>query len=185
MSRIGNKPVKIPEDVEVMVGGRDIGVKGKLGKLSYQLPEGISCEHKDDMLVFTRVSNEPTVRAFHGLARALVQNIVTGVSQGFVKRLEVRGTGYRANVSANTLTMSVGFSHPVVIEFPAEITVKMEGTTTREQLPTTVISVSGIDKGLVGHWADQIHRVRPPEPYKGKGIRYEGEHVARKAGKTG
>ena len=185
MSRVGRKPINIPDGVDVNVDDRVIKVKGKLGELSYKVPERIAWELSEGTLVFTRESDLPSVRALHGLARAIVQNIVTGVSEGFTKRLEVRGTGYRANVSGRRLTLSVGLSHPVEIEFPEDVTVKLEGTTTKDQLPTTIVSISGIDKSVVGHWADQVRRARPPEPYKGKGIRYEGEYVRRKAGKTG
>jgi len=185
MSRIGKKPIGIPAGVEVNIDGRIIKVKGKLGELSYEVPRRIAWELNEGTLTFTRESDLPSVRALHGLARALVQNMVTGVSEGFAKRLEVRGTGYRASVSGNKLTLNVGLSHPVVVEFPRDVTVKLEGTTTKDQLPTTIVSVSGIDRSVVGHWADQVRRSRPPEPYKGKGIRYEGEYVRRKAGKTG
>ncbi|MCD6283151.1 50S ribosomal protein L6 [bacterium] len=185
MSRVGKKPINIPAGVEVSIDGRTIKAKGNLGELSYVVPEQITWELKGNTLTFSRGSNLPSVRALHGLARALVQNMITGVSKGFAKRLEIRGTGYRASVSGNKLTLSVGLSHPVVVEFPKDVTIKVEGTTTREQLPTTIISVSGIDRSAVGHWADQVRRSRPPEPYKGKGIRYEGEYVRRKAGKTG
>jgi len=185
MSRIGRKPVIIPEGVEVSLKGRLVHVKGKLGELSYELPEEIQATIEDRKISLVRLSDKPKIRALHGLSRALVQNMVVGVSQGFVKRLELRGTGYRASVSGQKLTLNVGYSHPVVLEFPKEIVVKIEGTTTKEQLPTTIISVSGFDKQKVGHYADLIRRVRPVEPYKGKGIRYEGEYVRRKAGKVG
>ncbi len=185
MSRVGKRPIAIPEGVDVSVSGRTFQVKGKLGGLSYDVPEGLNWELGDGTLTFTRESDLPKVRALHGLVRSLVQNMVIGVSEGFTKRLEIRGTGYRANVSGNKLTLNVGMSHPIVVQFPKDVTVKLEGTTTKDQLPTTIVSVSGIDKAQVGHWADQVRRARPPEPYKGKGIRYEGEYVKRKAGKTG
>jgi len=185
MSRVGKKPINIPDGVEVSIDGRTIKAKGKLGELSYEVPERIVWELNEGTLTFTRESNLPYVRALHGLARALVQNMITGVSEGFTKRLEVRGTGYRASVAGSKLTLNVGLSHPVIVEFPEDVTIKLEGTTTKDQLPTTIVSVSGIDRSAVGHWADQVRRSRPPEPYKGKGIRYEGEYVRRKAGKTG
>jgi len=171
--------------VQARLDGRTLRVKGKLGELSYSLPEGIGCEQDGGLLRLLRANDEPRTKALHGLARALINNMVVGVSEGFTRRLEVRGTGYRAAVSGQKLTLNVGYSHPVVVEFPRGIAVRIEGTTTREQLPTTVITVQGIDKGLVGHWADMVRRVRPPEPFKGKGIRYEDERVVRKAGKTG
>jgi len=184
MSRIGKKPVILPDGVEVSFNGRQITVKGPKGELSWQIPDGIEVKQEERVLTFHRINDKPKIRALHGLTRSLVQNIVTGVSEGFTRRLEIRGTGYRAQVSGQKLTITVGFSHPVVFEFPKDITVKVEGTTTKDQLPTTIISVSGIDKQKVGHYAALIRRVRPPEPYKGKGIRYEGEYVRRKAGKT-
>ncbi len=185
MSRIGRKPISIPQGVEVALNGRQLTVKGRLGELSHDLPAGILCEIASDDIRFSRENDTPPVRALHGLMRALAQNMVTGVSEGFQKRMEIRGTGYRVNVQGNKLTMDIGFSHPIVFDFPQEVTVKLEGATTREQTPTTVISISGINKERVGHWADQVRRVKPPEPYKGKGIRYEKERVIRKAGKTG
>ena len=185
MSRIGRKPIQIPQGVEIKLDNRSMTAKGKLGELSFEIPAGVTCEITGETIKFERENDFPPVRALHGLARAVVQNMVTGVSVGFTRRMEVRGTGYRVNVQGNKLTMDIGFSHPVVFDFPKEVTVKLEGNTTREQLPTTIISLTGIDKERVGHWADQVRRVYPPEPYKGKGIRYEGEKVIRKAGKTG
>jgi large subunit ribosomal protein L6 len=185
MSRIGRKPIQIPQGVEVKLDDRSMTVKGKLGEMSFEIPAGITCDIAGETINFERENNQPPVRALHGLSRALVQNMVTGVSVGFTRRMEVRGTGYRVNVQGNKLTMDIGFSHPVIFDFPSEVTVKLEGNTTREQTPTTIISLTGINKERVGHWADQVHRVYPPEPYKGKGIRYEGERVIRKAGKTG
>lgn len=186
MSRVGKKPVLLPPGTQVEIQGRTIVVKGPKGVLSQSIPEGIEVSlDNNTALVFTRNSDKPKVRALHGLVRMLAQNMVTGVSEGFVKRLELRGTGYRASVSGRKLILTVGFSRPVELEFPEDITVKVEGTTTKENLPTTILSVSGIDKQKVGHYASLIRRVRPAEPYKGKGIRYEGEYVRRKAGKTG
>ncbi len=185
MSRIGKKPVIIPKDVELTLDGKRIAVKGPKGSLSLTIPEEIQANIVDGEISFVRTSDKPKVRALHGLTRALTQNMITGVTQGFVKRLEIRGTGYRAQVTDNTLVLSVGFSHPVRIEIPPYVEVKVEGTTTKEQLPTTIISVAGIDKEKVGHFAALIRKVRPPEPYKGKGIRYEDERVRKKAGKTG
>jgi len=185
MSRVGRKPIALPPGVEAAAKGRTITVKGKLGELAHEVAECIDFEIADGKITFSRKSNEPAVRARHGLTRALVSNIVVGVSEGFTKKLEVRGTGYRVNVAGSKLTLNIGFSHPVEFDFPPEVKVAMEGTTTKEQLPTSVITISGIDRERVGHWADQVRRVYPPEPYKGKGIRYEGERVIRKAGKTG
>jgi len=185
MSRIGRQPIAIPPGVRVSLDGPTLSVKGPRGELSLTVSSGISVDITDNVLSFRRKSDRPAVRAQHGLMRALANNMVMGVSQGFEKRLEVRGTGYRVNVTGRKLSMKLGFSHDVEIEFPSDIEVKVVGTTTRDQLPTSIIAISGIDKGKVGHWADQVRRVYPPEPYKGKGIRYADEYVRRKAGKTG
>ena len=185
MSRVGKSPVAIPSGVQVSLDGHTLRVKGPRGELSKTMPSEITVHIGDNEMTFTRENNRPPVRALHGLARSLAHNMVVGVSEGFEKQLEVRGTGYRVSVQKNKLTMKLGFSHDVVMDFPRHVEVKVVGTTTREQLPTTIISVSGIDKEQVGHWADLVQRVYPPEPYKGKGIRYAGEYVRRKAGKTG
>lgn len=185
MSRVGRQPIAIPPGVQVSLEGGVVKVKGPRGELALPISRGISVGVEKDTLTFHRESDRPPVRALHGLMRSLVNNMVIGVSQGFERQLEVRGTGYRVSVSGSKLTMKLGFSHDVEISFPPDIEVKMLGTATRDQLPTSIISISGIDKEKVGHWADQVRRAYPPEPYKGKGIRYVDEYVRRKAGKTG
>lgn len=176
MSRVGRMPILVPADVKVDVDGDAITVTGPRGKLSYTLPDGISMRQGDSQLLVERASDHRLHRSLHGLARTLLNNTVLGVSQGFQKRLEIIGTGYRAQAAGEALTISVGFSHPVLVQPPEGIQLSMDG-------PRVV--VSGIDKQLVGETAAKIRRIRPPEPYKGKGIRYEGEHVRRKAGKVG
>ena len=176
MSRVGRMPIPVPAGVEVQLEGADVRVSGPRGKLSYTVPEGISVRREEDQLVVERASDHRLHRSLHGLARTLINNTVLGVSQGFQKRLEIIGTGYRALAVENGLTISVGFSHPVVVRPPEGIELSMDG-------PRMVIS--GSDKQLVGETAAKIRRIRPPEPYKGKGIRYEGEYVRRKAGKVG
>lgn len=177
MSRIGRKPVVIPAGVEVTVKDSVITVKGPKGELSQAIDPSITAEVKDNEVVLTRKSDDRIERAQHGLARALVQNMVTGVTEGYEKKLEIQGVGYRAEKKGNKLVMSLGFSHPVEMEDP-------EGITTETPDALTIL-VKGIDKAQVGNYAANIRRLREPEPYKGKGIRYSGEHVRRKEGKTG
>ncbi len=177
MSRIGRLPVEIPSGVEVKVEGRTITVKGPKGELSYTVPAPIEFKVEEGRITFTRPSDRPKVRALHGTARAITNNMVIGVTQGFKKELEVRGVGYRAQKKGNTLVLQVGFSHPVEIEIPKESGVEFS-------LEGNRIILTGIDKHLVGHYAALIRKVRPPEPYKGKGIRYVGEYVRQKAGKA-
>lgn len=177
MSRIGRKPVVIPAGVEVTVKDSVITVKGPKGELSQAIDPSITAEVKDNEVVLTRKSDDRIERAQHGLARALVQNMVTGVTEGYEKKLEIQGVGYRAEKKGNKLVMSLGFSHPVEMEDP-------EGITTETPDALTIL-VKGIDKAQVGNYAANIRRWREPEPYKGKGIRYSGEHVRRKEGKTG
>ena len=177
MSRIGRKPVTLPAGVEVKVDGNVITVKGPKGELSQEIGEQITSTVDGTELIFTRPSDTKEDKAQHGLARALVNNMVTGVTEGFAKKLKIIGVGYRAEKKENTLIMNLGFSHPVEMEDP-------EGITTETPDANTVV-VNGIDKALVGNYAANIRAWRKPEPYKGKGIRYEGEHVRRKEGKTG
>lgn len=176
MSRVGRTPIALPGGVTVEINDGLVTVNGPKGRLSQPVPGGISVRQEDDHLVVERESDERDHRSLHGLMRTLVNNMVIGVTQGFEKRLEIVGTGYRAQPSGQGLTISVGYSHPVVFNAPEGITLAMDG-------PRVV--VSGIDKQLVGEIAAQIRRIRPPEPYKGKGIRYQGEFVRRKAGKAG
>lgn len=178
MSRIGKKPVTIPAGVEVKVDDNNmVTVKGPKGELKGQISKLVKVEMKEDGLEVTRESDERTARSQHGLARTLIANMVEGVSQGFEKKLLMEGVGYRAEKKGKTLVMQLGYSHPVEMEDP-------EGITTETPDATTIL-VKGIDKSLVGNYAANIRAWREPEPYKGKGIRYEGEYIRRKEGKTG
>jgi large subunit ribosomal protein L6 len=175
MSRIGRKPIEIPSEVNVAVDPGRVMVNGPLGELQSQIPHRIKVERDGDTLVVTRPTERGDDRALHGLTRSLVANMVEGVTKGFEKRLEIQGVGYRAALRGTSLELNVGFSHPVVKEAPAGITFEVP-------VPTQIV-VKGIDKQQVGQIAAEIRKVRPPEHYKGKGIRYEGEYVRRKVGK--
>lgn len=177
MSRIGKQPIPLPAGVEVQVEGNVVRVKGAKGELTRVLPEAIQVAVEDGRIVVRRASDDPEHKALHGLSRTLVANMVEGVTKGYEKSLEIRGVGYRAQMVGNKLQLVVGFSHPVEVTPPPGIQVEVPK-------PTQII-VRGIDKELVGEFAAQIRRVRPAEPYLGKGIRYEGERVRRKAGKAG
>ena len=175
MSRIGKSPIEIPTGVSVSVLTDRVMVNGPLGELSQGIPRRMKVEQSDGELIVSRPTERGDDRALHGLTRSLIANMVEGVTKGFEKRLEVQGVGYRAALRGQALELSVGFSHPVVVEPPAGITF---------EVPTpTEILVKGIDKQQVGQTAAEVRSVRPPEPYKGKGIRYEGEYVRRKVGK--
>lgn len=167
----------IPAGVSVELSGSRIKVKGPKGALERDLPTAVSVEKAEDALVVTRPSDAPEHRALHGLTRALVQNMVTGVTDGFEKTLQIEGVGYRASLQGKSLNLALGYSHPVVVEPPEGITFAVEGTQT--------IKVSGTDKELVGQIAANVRAWRKPEPYKGKGVRYAGEKVRRKVGKSG
>lgn len=177
MSRIGKAPVELPAGVETEYGDDVVVVKGPKGSLSQDLDPRISVSVEDGVLTVSRTSDDREVRALHGLYRALIANMVVGVSVGYSKELQAVGVGYRGALKGSTLELQVGFSHPVTIEAP-------EGITFEVPEPTKFI-ISGIDKQLVGQVAANIRAVRPPEPYKGKGIRYVDEYVRRKAGKAG
>ncbi len=177
MSRIGRKPIELPAKVEVTIDGQKVSVKGPKGQLFRVLPEGVKIDKDGNTIAVTRVNESRTARQRHGLCRTLVANMVDGVSQGFQKKLEIQGVGYRAQVQGSKLILNVGYSKPVEITPPDGIQMAVEGTTN--------VTVSGIDKELVGNTAARIRDVRPPEVYKGKGIRYAGEVVRRKAGKSG
>ncbi|HEY7801809.1 MAG TPA: 50S ribosomal protein L6 [Dehalococcoidia bacterium] len=177
MSRIGKLPIPITKGVELNIDGSTVRVKGPKGELVRQFPPHVAFEMGDGKVTVTRENDEKDVRALHGLSRSLLANMVTGVSDGYTKTLELQGVGYRAQQAGQNVTLSVGFSHPVEVTPPAGIELQVEGTTR--------VHVRGIDKELVGQIAANIRKVRKPEPYKGKGIRYLGEHVRRKAGKAG
>lgn len=177
MSRIGRKPIAIPSGVKVEINGANVRVQGPKGKLEWDIQPEMRIREEDGALHVERPSDSASHRAYHGLTRSLVANMVTGVTEGFSRTLEIVGVGYRAEKKGNTLVLHVGYSH--VVEYPEE-----EGISLTVPNPTTVV-VEGIDKQRVGQVAAEIRAVRPPEPYKGKGIRYQGEHVRRKAGKTG
>ncbi len=177
MSRVGNKPVELPSGVDLKVDGQSVTVKGSKGELSRDFSERIGFDVSDGVVNVTRPDDTRESKALHGLSRSLLNNMVVGVSEGFAKELEIHGVGYRAALKGKSVELQVGFSHTVVVDPP-------EGVTLEVPEPTR-IKVSGIDKETVGQVAANIRKVRPPEPYKGKGIRYTGEYVRRKAGKAG
>jgi large subunit ribosomal protein L6 len=175
MSRIGKQPIPVPESVNVSLSPGRVQVNGPLGELVQQIPARMKVEQRDGELVVERPTERGDDRALHGLTRSLIANMVEGVTKGFEKRLEIQGVGYRATMRGQALEVAVGFSHPVVKEPPAGISF---------EVPTpTEIVVKGTDKQQVGQVAAEVRKIRPPEPYKGKGIRYVGEHVRRKVGK--
>jgi large subunit ribosomal protein L6 len=176
MSRIGKRPVGIPKGVSIEVRDGAIEVKGPKGTLAESLPESVEVAVEGAEVHFRRRDDKQPTRAAHGLARALVANMVTGVTQGFQRELEIQGVGYRAEASGQQLKLSLGFSHPVTVAVPAGLKVSVQ---------ENKIRIEGSDKGLVGQFAANVRELRPPEPYKGKGIRYVGEHVRRKVGKAG
>ena len=178
MSRIGKVPVPVPAGVDVTIDGADVVVKGPKGTLSHSIPSPIQVARGDDgTLVVTRPDDERASRSLHGLTRTLLSNLVVGVTEGYTKKLEIVGTGYRVVAKGSDLEFALGFSHPVTVAAPAGITFTVEAPTR--------FSVSGIDKQQVGEVAANIRKIRKPEPYKGKGVRYAGEVVRRKAGKAG
>jgi large subunit ribosomal protein L6 len=177
MSRIGKMPIPVPSTVSIDLGDGSVRVKGPKGELERQFPREISVVRENGTLLVSRSSDEPTQRSLHGLTRSLIANMVTGVTDGYTRRLEVNGVGYRAAVSAGSLVLQVGYSHPVLYPAPEGISFAIQ--------PPNAIIISGADKELVGEVAAQIRRVRPPEPYKGKGIKYAEEVIRRKAGKAG
>lgn len=174
MSRIGKKPIIIPEGVEVKIDGQKVTVKGPKGGLTFEVSPQILVELVNGSVKVSQKREDKNTRALWGLTRSLIFNMVKGVSEGYEKKLELEGIGFKANVEGKKLTLNVGFTHPVVIEAPEGINFSVE---------KNVITVSGIDKQLVGETAARIRKVRPPEPYKGKGIRYQGEVIRRKEGK--
>ncbi len=177
MSRVGRMPIKIPSGVQVKVNGDSVTVKGAKGEMTRTFNPNIKVAVEDSQIVVTRPDNK-VYDALHGLTRALIQNMVTGVTTGFRKNLEIEGVGYRAEVQGKNLVLSLGFSHPVPVEPPEGISFSVEKT-------QRVFTVEGMDRQLVGEVASRIRAIRPPEPYKGKGIHYQGERIRRKAGKAG
>jgi large subunit ribosomal protein L6 len=177
MSRIGNKAIDIPDKVKVTIGGDGaVSVEGPKGQLHWKLPRDIRASVEDKRVSVVRDAETRSVKALHGLSRSLVHNMVQGVSEGFTKQLEIEGVGFRAAVQGSNLNLSLGFSHPVQFSIPKEIKITVTDN--------TKISIQGADKKLVGQVAADIRRFYPPEPYKGKGVRYAGEQIRRKVGKT-
>ena len=177
MSRIGKLPILIPDGVEVKIDGQKITAKGPLGVEEVVVCPEITLEKEDNKIIVKRANDERKSRSLHGLSRPLINNAVHGVKEGFVKRLEIQGVGYRANMQGTSLNLQLGYSHPVVVEPPQGIKIEVEAN--------TKIAVKGTNKQLVGDVAADIRSKRPPEVYKGKGVRYEGEYIRRKAGKAG
>jgi len=178
MSRIGRRPITVPAGVNIAIDGRTVTVKGPKGELSHTLAEPITIERDDDgQLHINRPNDERRAKELHGLSRTLVANMVLGVTEGYRKTLEINGTGYRVQAKGTDLEFALGFSHPVTVTPPVGITFTVERP--------TLFHVAGIDKQLVGEVAANIRKIRPPEPYKGKGVKYQGEVIRRKAGKAG
>lgn len=175
MSRIGRRPIEVPSGVNISISPGRVMVNGPLGELSQTIPQRMLVEHADDQITVARPTERGEDRALHGLTRTLIANMVEGVTKGFEKRLEIQGVGYRASMRGTDLELNVGYSHPVVIK-------PRQGITFEVPQPTQVV-VKGTDKQMVGQTAAEVRSVRRPEPYKGKGIRYEGEYVRRKVGK--
>ena len=176
MSRIGKQPVLIPPKVKVAVNGQKVFIEGPKGKLDFELPRRTSVRMDGGRLLVSRDGDDAAAKALHGLSRAILNNMVKGVTDGYVKKLEIQGVGFKAAVQGNAVTMNLGFSHPINYPLPAQIKVTVE--------ENTKITIEGPDKQMVGKVASELRSFYPPEPYKGKGIRYAGEHVARKEGKT-
>ncbi|WP_172191387.1 50S ribosomal protein L6 [Actinomyces faecalis] len=178
MSRIGRLPVPVPAGVDVTIDGNDVTVKGPKGTLSRTIAQPLSVTRQEDgTILVTRPNDERESRSLHGLSRTLINNMIVGVTEGYTRNLEIVGTGYRAAQKGTGIELSLGFSHTVVVEAPEGITLKVDGN--------LKIEVSGISKEQVGEVAANIRKIRPPEPYKGKGVRYAGENVRRKVGKAG
>ena len=177
MSRIGKNPIAIPSGVDVKIDGQDVTVKGPKGELSVTVSEPISVAVEEQQILVTRPNDERRNRALHGLSRSLINNLVVGVTEGYTRKLEIFGVGYRVAAKGRDLEFALGYSHPVPIEAPEGITFAVESP--------TKFSVTGIDKQQVGQISANIRRLRRPDPYKGKGIRFEGEQIRRKVGKTG
>jgi large subunit ribosomal protein L6 len=178
VSRIGKKPIPIPNKVQVTLDGSAVTVKGPKGELSHKFPTDISIAQEGDQVIVTRPTDQQHHRALHGMTRALINNMVVGVSEGFERVLTIEGVGYRAEMDGKTLVLYLGYSHTIPVEPPPDVEFVVEER-------GRVIRIRGIDKQVVGELAANIRKMRPPEPYKGKGVRYEGEIIRRKAGKAG
>jgi len=176
MSRIGKQPIAIPPKVKVEVKGQKVSVEGPKGKLNWDLPNRTSLKVEGDKIVVSRSGEDAQARALHGLSRALVNNMVKGCAEGFVKKLEIQGVGFKAAVTGKVVNLTLGYSHPINYNIPDQIKVTVE--------ENTKLTIEGPDKKVVGQVASEIRSYYPPEPYKGKGVRYVGEHVPRKEGKT-
>jgi len=176
MSRIGKAPVAIPPKVKVEIKGQEVSVEGPKGKLGFELPRRTSAKVEGTNLVVSRAGEDAEAKSLHGLSRALLNNMVKGVSEGFVKKLEIQGVGFKAAVQGDKVNLSLGYSHPINYPIPRQIKVTVE--------ENTKLTIEGPDKQVVGQVAAEIRSYYPPEPYKGKGVRYVGEHVVRKEGKT-
>lgn len=176
MSRIGKQPVTIPPKVKVELKGQRVDVEGPKGKLTWELPSRTSARIDDGKILISRTGDDAQARALHGLSRALVNNMVKGVSDGFAKKLEINGVGFKAAVAGKTVTMNLGFSHPINYPIPDQVKVTVEDN--------TKITIEGPDRMLVGKVAAELRSFYPPEPYKGKGVKYSDEHIQRKEGKT-
>jgi large subunit ribosomal protein L6 len=180
MSRIGKNPITIPSGVEVKMDGNIVSVKGSKGTLTQEIDSSVTLAFEDNIITFSRESEAPHHRAKHGLYRALINNMIVGVSEGYKKEMEVIGVGYRATATGQLLELSLGYSHPIAIELPNEI--KVSAVTDKGKAP--VVTLESYDKQLIGQVAAKIRSLRKPEPYKGKGIRFVGEEIRRKAGKS-
>ncbi len=176
MSRIGKQPIAIPSKVKVEVKGQQVFVEGPKGKLNWQLPRRTSIKVDNGKVLISRKGDDDATKALHGLSRALVNNMVRGVSEGFVKKLEIQGVGFKAAVQGKNVNMALGFSHPILYPIPDQVKVTVE--------ENTKLTIEGPDRQVVGQVAAELRSFYPPEPYKGKGVRYVGEHVVRKEGKT-
>jgi large subunit ribosomal protein L6 len=176
MSRIGKQPIAIPPKVKVEIKGQNVSVEGPKGKLNWELPRRTSLKVQDGQVVLSREGDDAQAKALHGLSRALVNNMVRGVSEGFVKKLEIQGVGFKAAVQGKSVNLSLGYSHPITYDIPDQIKVTVE--------ENTKLTIEGPDRQMVGQVAAEIRSFYPPEPYKGKGVRYSDERVVRKEGKT-
>lgn len=176
MSRIGKQPIAIPAKVKVEVKGQKVSVEGPKGKLNWELPNRTSLKVEGDKIIVSRNGEDSTAKALHGTSRSLVNNMIKGVAEGFVKKLEIQGVGFKAAVTGKVVNLTLGYSHPINYNIPDQIKVTVE--------ENTKLTIEGPDKKIVGQVASEIRSFYPPEPYKGKGVRYAGEHVQRKEGKT-